>query len=656
MLLGSSDPTHSIGELQGPLEQANIPTLLLVLTHLTGDKRWLEEPYRPKRPRGLDDNDSGGLSPEIQAQIRTAVIGAVRAYRAGELDVSPPSPTQITEMLSAVMGEAVPSEYGPLMSEEFGFTSRMMPVVRRPAQETFRALVIGAGLSGICAAVQLQAAGIPFSVLDSNPTVGGTWQENTYPGAGVDTPVHLYSFSFAQNPDWSRYFAKRLELFEYIKRVADQYDLWPQMQFDITVTEAVYEAERGLWRVHARAADGTEVVLRANVLISAVGMIARPRMPTIPGLEAFAGPSVHTARWDPDVDVTGKCVGVIGTGASSMQLVPSIADAAQRVICFQRSPQWAIPHPNYLRAVSEGHRLVMAEVPFYASWYRLRALWNFSDRLHPQLQIDPEWPHFDRSINAQNDRQREFLSEYIRKELGERTDLIDACVPDYPPYGKRPLLDNGWFRSLTRDDVELVTGSVAEIRTDRVVMESGDEYPVDILVLATGFKTLEMLGPITFRGRSGRTLRETWGPDDARAYLGITIPDFPNLFCLNGPNTNAGHGGSAVIASEMQMGYAIQLIAYMAEHSVQSVECRQDVHDAYNAELDEALSHKIWTHPGMTTYYRNARGRIVTNSPWTYLEYWRRTRTADLKDFMIEPGPAAEGIPDRPLTRNGFTG
>jgi 4-hydroxyacetophenone monooxygenase len=304
---------------------------------------------------------------------------------------------------------------------------------------------------------------------------------------------------------------------------------------------------------------------------------------------------MHTARWRHDVELAGKRVAVIGTGASAMQLVPSIAPVAERVTVFQRSPQWGIPHPNHRRSVSAGTQLLMREVPFYLGWYRLRLVWTF----------------------------------------GDRPELLSKCVPDYPPYGKRPLLDNGWFETMTRDDVELVTDSVAEIRPASVVTEAREEFPADVLVLATGFQALRVLAPMEIHGRSGRTLREVWGEDDARAYLGITVPDFPNMFCLLGPNTFAGHGGSGVLTIELGMRYVMEMLATMLEQRIASVECRQGVHDSYNAELDEALGQTIWAYPGMTTYYRNSRGRIVVPMPWTNIDYWHRTRRPQLEDYIL---------------------
>lgn len=624
-------------QLEDALQDANFPTLLLVLAHLTGDATWLEPPYRPAKGRPLDDNDTAGLPEEVLAHVRAAALEVITSQWEAKAVPSEPTDEQIAERLGIALVEDVPTEYGPLLAEEMGLRSREVNTAAAPPG--YEVVIIGTGFSGLCAGIKLRNAGIPFRILEKNPWVGGTWLENAYPGCGVDTPIHLYSFSFAQNPEWSRYFAKRDDVFSYLEWLVDEYQLRESIEFNTEVVHAEYMESASRWRVRAES-GASRYDIDADVLISAVGMVNRPSVPDIPGLESFNGPVMHTAEWDNDVDLEGKKVAVVGTGASAMQLVPSIADTADRVVVFQRSKQWAVPHPNYQRGVSGRVKFLMRHVPYYEAWYRLRAFWNFGDRLHPTLQIDPDWPHQERSINAANDRHREFLTKYIKSELGDRTDLVDACVPEYPPYGKRPLIDNGWFRTITRDDVDLVTERVSAAKQDRVVSGSGEEYECDVVALATGFKTLQFLWPIDVYGRDGRNLREFWGNDDARAYLGITVPGFPNFFILNGPNTNAGHGGSAVIATELQVRYVMQAIGYLLERRARTVEVREDMFWDYNKQLDDAMSNCIWVHPGMTTYYRNEAGRVVVTSPWKYIDYWSRTRQFAPDDYHLEPDPS----------------
>jgi 4-hydroxyacetophenone monooxygenase len=624
--------------LEAALEEANLPTLLLSLAQLTGDERWLNDPYVPTVPRGPGDHDSGGFSEELQASIRADALRLITDWKAGRLEAAPaPSADRVAEMLEISMGGGLPEGYGPMLAEELGIANRDVEIGAGASTDQMHVVVIGAGFSGLLAAIQLGRAGIPYTVLEKDETVGGTWYENTYPGCGVDTPTHLYSLSFAQQPGWSRYFAKRPELYAYLEGVAAEYDVKSSIRFGVEVTHAAWDEDAQHWRIRTKDADGATAELTATAIITGTGFFNRPSWPRIDGMDSFAGPTMHTARWDADVQIEGKRVGVIGTGASAMQLVPNIAGVAERVIVFQRSAQWGIPHPNYMRDVTPAAQLLMREVPFYLGWYRARLVWTFGDRLHQHVQWDPDWPHTERSISKVNDRQRQFLTDYIKTELGERQELFEQCLPDYPPYGKRPLLDNGWFRTMARDDVELVTTDIERIESDGVRTVDGELHDCDVLVYATGFKPQQLLTPMEIRGRSGRTIHEAWGEDDATAYLGITMPDFPNLFFLLGPNTFAGHGGSGILTIELEMRYVMELFKLMAEQNIASVDCRQEVHDAYNDELDTALSKTIWAYPGMTTYYRNSKGRIVVPMPWTNVDYWHRTRWPQLDEYHLTP-------------------
>jgi 4-hydroxyacetophenone monooxygenase len=629
-------------ELRVALEGANIPTLLMVLAHLTGSHTWLEEPYRPDRTKALDDNDTAGLPASRQAEVRAAAWEVLLQWRAGRIPTpAPPNDQQIVEMLSVCMGEPVPAEYGPMMAEEAGFRRRDAgwtdgPPRHRPAD--FRVVVIGAGISGICAAIKLRELGISHVVLEKNDEVGGTWSENDYPGAGVDTPSHLYSFSFDPNPSWSRYYAKQDEILGYLAGVAERHQILGGIRFGTEVVSATYDAAAHRWEVVARGSDGTTLTYLADVVISSVGQLNRPQIPAVPGLETFPGPAFHSAHWRHDVDLAGKRVGVVGTGASAMQVVPEIAGTPAELVVFQRSPQWVAPNANYLRSVPEATRLLMDQVPYYATWYRMRLLWMFNDKLHPSLQVDPDWPHPERAVNATNDKHRQFFTGYIREQIAGREDLWDKVLPSYPPYGKRILMDNNWYRTIARDDVRLVADDVKRIDGDTVVTADGGRHQLDVLVFATGFQSKRMLWPMEVRGVGGQSLREVWGEDDARAYLGMTVPGFPNLFLLYGPNTNLGHGGSVIFHTECQVNYVTRLLVAMIEQDIAAIDCRPEVFEEYNARVDAAHEQMIWTHRGMDTWYRNARGRVVTNTPWRLLDYWRMTRRPALEDFAVSSG------------------
>ncbi|MEJ2861707.1 flavin-containing monooxygenase [Actinomycetospora flava] len=628
---------------------ANIPSLLPMLVQLGGDERWLEAPYRPTRARGMSDHDDAGLPPEVQQEIRDAAADAITAWLGGRPPAIPePSEALLVRMLSVSMAQDVPAEYGPMLRQVFGLPAEQDADRPAPADAVpppgFRAIVVGAGASGIAIGVELARLGVEYTILEKADAVGGTWWRNRYPGCGVDTPSHLYSYSFYDTYDWPAYFSLRDTLHDYFESAATDLGVRPRVRLRTEVLAAQWDEPAQSWEVDVRGADGAARTLRADVLISAVGAFARPVWPDVPGLDTFAGERAHTGDWPEDLDVTGKRVAVIGNGASAMQVVPAIVRDAAEVHVYQRSPQWIVPFEKFQTPVPDPLRWLLTTVPLYRLWYRLRLFWNFNDKLHPTLQRDPAWPHPERSLNEVNDRHREFFTRYIEGELGDRQDLLPKVLPTYPPYGKRMLFDNGWYRALRRDDVTLAADGAAEVRPHAVVAGDGVEREVDVLVAATGFDVVRFLGSMEVRGRSGRTIREIWDDDDAQAYLGTVVPDLPNFFCLYGPNLQPGHGGSFIVVLEQQTGYVRRMLEEMFRAGAGSIECRRDVHDAYNAEVDAAHASMVWTHPGMSTYYRNARGRVTVNSPFRNVDFHHFMRASGLDDYVVEPrrGSAAE--------------
>ena len=620
---------------------ANIPTLACLLVQLSGDRGWIEGRYAPTRTRGLEDNDTGGLPTGVQEEIRSAAIEAITDWMAGKAPALPsPDDGLLVEMMGVSLGEKIPLEYGSMIREELALGGAMaprstVPAVRAP--EGFSALVIGAGISGICAAIKLAEAGVSCILLERNARPGGVWLENRYPGAACDVPSHLYSFSFAPY-DWSRFFAGRDEIHAYLEKVAADHDVLSKVRFGCEATQARYLEDSAQWEVDVRLADGSLQSLRSEILISAVGAFNKPRYPDIPGIDRFAGASAHTARWPAEgLDMRGKRVVVVGNGASAMQVVPAIADEVASLTVIQRSPQWAAPFPRFKAEVPEPLQWLLREVPLYRLWYRLRLSWAFNDKQYASLQKDPAWEHPERSINALNDAHRRALTDYISRELGERQDLLPEVLPSYPPFGKRMLLDNGWFRTLAREHVKLVTGAVTEVRPDRVRTSAGTEHEADVLIWATGFDVVNFLVPMRVFGRDGRELHEDWHGDDARAYLGTVVPGFPNFFCLYGPNTQFGHGGSLITVMERQMHYVMSVLSQMFAQHITSVDVKQEVHDAYNRTVDRLHEGMVWTHRGMDTYYRNSRGRVVVNNPFRMVDFWKMVEVANMDEYLLTP-------------------
>jgi 4-hydroxyacetophenone monooxygenase len=625
-------------ELRRAVSHANIPALLMVLIQLTGDLKWMKDPYRPIRAKGLDDNDTGGLSKALQEDVRQAAIGAILNWSKGsEPALEHPSDSMLVEMLSVAMGEPIPSEYGPMiaanMLASLGSEPTVKPIVSPPS---FNAIVIGAGLSGICAATKLREAGISVTILEKSADFGGTWLQHQYPGVSVDTPSYLYSYSFLQF-DWSSYFASGAEIRQYLVQAAKAGGVTENAIFNTEVTTARYDESDQVWIVEARTSDGASVVYRSKLLISAVGAFNRPRTPSSPDFSAFGGSIFHSMHWPSDLTVNGKRVAVVGNGATAMQLVPAIADAAKSITIFQRSSHWIAPFEKFQVRVPEAARYLLRAMPLYYAWYRARLSWLYHDSLHEALQKDPNWTQPQWSINAVNDRYRQFLTEYIKSELGDRQDLLPQVLPSYPPMGKRLLLDNGWYKALSRRNVNLVSGEIAAVERDCLITSDGSKYVADIIVLATGYDVVRFLSTIRVIGKSGIDLRSAWDEDDARAYLGTTVPGFPNLFMLYGPNTQQGHGGSLISAIECQVDYIAKLARKMVEEDIAVIDVKRDVFECYNDQVHEAHQEMIWTHPGVDTYYRNAKGRVVVNSPFRLVDFWSMTKKSDLGDYQTYP-------------------
>ena len=624
-------------ELLAAVRSASIPVLLMALVQISGDQRWLDAPYTPSRTIGMDDNDSGGLPPDLQLEVREAAADAIAAwYRDGKMALENPDDELLVRMLSVCMGESIPSALGPRISH----TVKMSLHPERSAPQTiatppgYQVVIIGAGFSGLCMAARLSEARVPFIILEKGDDVGGVWWSNRYPGAGVDTASYLYSLSFIPY-GWNHYFAGRDEVREYLHYIADRFKLTPHIRLRSEVVRATFDETSQLWTVDVRTADGDRHQVQANVVVSGVGIFNPPITPALPGLSTFKGPAFHTAEWpEQGVELKGKRVGVLGNGASAMQTVPAIAGEVSSLVVFQRSPQWVAPFPKFKTKIPDSVALLLQEVPVYRAWFRERLAWIFGDRNYPSLHKDPNWPHPERSLNAQNESHRRFFERYLRDKLVDRPDLIEKCLPPFPAFAKRMLLDNGWFDALRRDNVELETDAVAQVTPDGVITSSGAKYDLDMLIFATGFGVAQFMSTFEVVGKGGQTLREAWNGDDARAYLGMTVPGFPNFFMMYGPNINGG-GGSVLGHLEAEVHYIVELIRKMIGAGAASVECKTDVYDEYSRTVDSIHNNLIYTHPGVNTYYRNSQGRVVVQNAFSNLEYWAMTREPNMSDYVM---------------------
>ena len=616
------------------LLDADLRVLLMCLFHLSGDRRWLATPYQPRRDVQLIADEQAGLPPDIADEIRSAAVELLTADRV-EARIQDPGDELMLEMMRWCMSEPIDAGYAPMMREDLGMVSRDVEWAERPTEPPDRYVVIvGAGASGLLLGARLLRLGIPFTILERADDVGGTWRDNTYPGCGVDTPNHAYSFSIGHRHRWTRNFSPQSELLDYLREWTDEFGLRDHICFEHSVTGATWNEASHAWDVAVATPDGPQLFTGTD-LVAAIGQFGIPSIPEIPGADEFTGAMFHTTAWPDDLDLTGKRVAIIGTGASAMQIAPTIAGDVALLSIFQRSPQWARPIPRYQDLISDRAQWLLANVPFYAQWFRFSMLWRYGDGLLPFLKRDPDWPHPERSLNYINERHRQEMVDYIEAELGDRPDLIEACTPSYPPYGKRILLDNGWYRTLLRHNVELVTSSIERITSDGVRTSDGADHAADVIVMSTGFRMTDMARALRPVGRDGVVLDDVWGHDDATAHLGVTVPGFPNFFLMQGPSTGLGHGGSAIFQAESQARYITDAIVKMTEGNIESIEPKQRVHDEFVRLVDERHAEMIWSHPGMSTYYRNSHGRVVSVTPFSLLEYWQMTHDIDLSDYVI---------------------
>jgi cation diffusion facilitator CzcD-associated flavoprotein CzcO len=479
-----------------------------------------------------------------------------------------------------------------------------------------RILVIGAGFAGLGAAIKLDEAGqADFLVVDKGTTVGGTWRDNTYPGAACDVPSQLYSFSFAPNPEWSRSFSPQPEIQAYLEDVARRAGVLDRFRFGVTVDDATWDEHDRAWQVTTSAGTVT-----ADIVVSGSGGLSEPRLPDIPGIDDFQGEIFHSARWNHDYDLTGKRVAVIGTGASAIQIVPEIAERVGHLDVYQRTAPWVIPRND--RAYTGVERLAFRHVPLVQKLYRTAIYWG-REAYVPAFTLAPGLAAPARAAALAN----------IRKGISDPA-LRKAVTPDYQIGCKRILISNTYYPALDRDDVDLVTDPIARITPTGIVTADGTEREVDCLVVATGFYTTDQPIAHHVKGRDGRTLADVWAEHGMASYKGTTTAGFPNLFQIVGANTGLGHS-SMVFVIESQIAYIVSAIQQMDAHRIATVEPRQEAQDAWNDNLHRRMARTVWSTGGCASWYLDEHGRNTTLWPRTTFNFRAHLRRFDLEKYVV---------------------
>lgn len=623
-------------ELRAHLAKADAGILVAVLAQLTGDANVVER-YTSKISFTPDPPEqTGSTDPQTHAELVEAVVAALGSPRPANA-----VPFDDPELFAAVAPLALGAEVGPeyvgLLLEQGGFHPSQ-PVLPRTATlpTGFKVVIIGAGIAGMAAALECADAGIDYEIFDRNDEVGGTWYTAVYPGIGVDTPSAYYSLSRDINGDWSSYYPQGPEYQRYLQSVADKNGLREHTRFSTEVTALRWVADRKMWEVHAIGVDGAVDVSYANVVVPAVGYLNRPRWPELPGKETFAGVSIHSAEWDPELSLRGRRVAIIGAGCTAVQIVDASVDEVEHLTVFQRQPHWVAPRKRLTDDVPEHRRWLNAHVPFYANWNRLKSFWGTADNNYPVIVRDPEWAADHLSISPANDVLLQMCLEYIDRTFGAGSELAKKVTPDFAPYGKRIIRDpGGYYAALTRDHVDVEASEPARVNERGIVTQDGRQIDLDVIIYATGYH-LDFLSTVDIVGRDGVKLADVWG-DSPSAYRGGLVPGFPNMFISSAPNYSPGHGAGHNFGVEVMVHYVMECLQLMAERGAQTLEVTREAFETYVRSIDDAMAQTVWCHtPTAHTYYRSGGGRIVTAFPFRLIEVWQSHRVPNEEDLVVQ--------------------
>ena len=485
-------------------------------------------------------------------------------------------------------------------------------------------IIVGTGFSGLGMAIQLRREGRDdFVILEKARDVGGTWRDNTYPGCACDIQSHMYSYSFEQNPDWSRAFAPQQEIWDYLRRVAEKYDLYSHVRFGKEMTGARWDVDERRW--HVTAADGTTYT--GQFLVSGVGALHIPQIPELTGIERFRGKTFHSAEWDHDYDLRGKRVAVIGTGASAIQFVPQIAEEVSQLDLFQRTPPWIMPKPDHEMpswAVRLFHRVPGAQRAYRNLLYWLLEVRAIGFNGHPSVMKLAQ----------------QLAKANINKSVKD-PELRDKLTPDYTMGCKRVLISNDYYPALTRDNVNVVTDGVAEVTEHGVIDTAGVEHEVDAIIFGTGFHVTDAFDDLDVIGENGQNLSKEWASEGMHTHMGINVSGYPNLFFLLGPNTGLGHN-SVVFMIEQQIRYVSEAIRLVETRRAEAIDVRADSQAQFNADIQRKLSKSVWTQGGCTSWYLDAQGVNRTVWPGFTWRYWMRARKLDTSEFELIGNGARE--------------
>ncbi|WP_449469736.1 flavin-containing monooxygenase [Sphingobium chungangianum] len=611
------------------VELADLNALRIALYQNSGDEEIAALPAAAQMSEGQ------------KSLLKERAVGWL-ADNAGAVDLPEPPEEELRRLMTMLSGEMTDVEFE---------ARRDLPAFRavpcavewqgeKPEiPEGFRIVIIGSGPAGIAAGVQCELLGLPYLLLDRQPEAGGTWTINRYPDVRVDTPSITYEYSFEKLYPWGEHFNRGEDVRAYLQHVSRKYGVMANSRFGHDVKGAVFDERRNVWRLDVETPGGRQEIV-ANVLITACGTFANAQLPDIEGAHDFGGQIIHPSAWPEGLDLTGKRVAIIGNGSTGVQLLSAVAQKAGHVSVVQRTPQWISPREKYGAPIEPELAWLNENMPGYWNWSRYTATMPLFD-IDRLQRVDREWQAQGGKVSKANDEMRAFLTNYIRQETGGREDLIEKLIPDYAPMSRRPVVDNGWYRALTRDNVELLTGSVERFTKTGFVMADGTERDFDVVIAATGFDVLKYLWPARYKGLEGKDLHETWDAGDGpRAYLSMMVPQFPNLFMLYGPNSQPLTGGTGLPQWWLiWASYAAQCVMRMLKEDKRRVDVKAEAFERYNCELDaEAQGWLQMTPEGgiEKNYYVNREHRrLQVNAPWLSPDYHRMCTVVNWDDLEL---------------------
>ena len=626
--------TARLDALGAALLEADLCALLPALAAATGDLSLLDPDLKPSEE--LFPETPGGYDEDRAARLRMLALRGLHLLESGEA-----SPVTDGDDLTKILEWLVPDphlvEHRPLYLQEaglFDFRAPKWSVAELASNKVLRVAVIGAGMSGILAAHRLTQAGCTVTVFEKNDQIGGTWLENSYPGCRVDVANHLYAYSFGERPNWQNNQSTRSELLSYFQAVAADTGVTPLVRCSTTVTSLFFSEEASTWSVQTSGPQG-QSAMEVDLVISSVGQLNHPKIPDLPGIESFQGRDFHTARWPEHLDLKDKRIAVVGTGSTGIQVIPELAKDTKSLTIFERTPTWVVPVLEYKAPVTEGQRLLFDAIPGYLGWHRLWLLWKNCEGLLALARVDPEFNGGTKSVSAANLEFRQLLEMALELQLEGRPDLLEMVTPEYPPIARRLSPDDGsYLATLMAPSTTLIHGAVTEVTPTGVIDSNGTHHDVDVIVWATGFAAQDFLLPMPVTGRDGKSLQEVWASDPL-AYLGITVPGFPNLFFTYGPNTNIVINGSIIYFSELEVDWIQRVIGSMVRQGAAEVEATPEALKIWREFVDAGNEKMAWGVSSVPSWYRSSSGRITQNWPESLLVYFDMTRDLDEKALVF---------------------